>query len=200
MAQQLLLLFLLDKHNKLKIEELSFKNLAILLKTNPMGVTRAVESLKNQKIIEIIGDKEKTIRFANDKQSIWTNAKEQNLLINPVLKRIFIDELPRQIRLLHCSDNALAEYTDINPVKQEYYAIDKSMYYALKKTNALVNENNREGEYCFEVWKYDPATIIDHLFKKTQVVDPLSLFLCYKDNRDERIEMALEQIENEYVW
>jgi DNA-binding transcriptional regulator YhcF (GntR family) len=200
MAQQLLLLFLLDKHNKLMIEEQAFKNLATLLGTNPMGVSRAVESLKNQDFIEIIGDKEKTVSFVNDKQNLWINAKEQNLLINPVLKRVFIDELPQQIQLLQCNDNALAEYTDINPARQEYYAIEKSMYYAFKKTNALINENNFEGRYCFEVWKYNPATIIGHLFENAQVVDPLSLFLCYKNDKDERIEMALEQIENEFIW
>jgi hypothetical protein len=31
-------------------------------------------------------------------------------------------------------------------------------------------------------------------------VDPLSLYLSLKDNPDERIEMALEQIINKYIW
>ena len=199
-AQQLLLLFMLDKHNKLNIETQPFKSLATLLKTNKMSITRAIESLKNQNFVETTGKKEKTIRFTDNKQNLWTKAKKQNVLINPVLKRIFTDELPHHLQLLLCNDNALANYTDINPVRQKYYAIEKSMYYALKKTNALVNENNYEGKYCLEVWKYNPATITGLLFENTKVIDPLSLFLCYKDTIDERIEMALEQIENKFIW
>ena len=200
MAQQVLLLFILDKHNKLKIEQLTFKRLAILLNTNPMGITRAVESLKNQDLIEIIGDKEKTIRFIADKGKLWMMAKEQSIFINPVLKRVYVDEIPQNINLLYTNDNALTEYTDINPARQEYYAIEKKMFQALKKTKALINENNYEGRYCIEVWKYDPLTINKLLFDKTQIVDPLSLLLCYNDNHDERVEMAMEQIENEYLW
>lgn len=200
MAQQVLLLFILDKNNKLKIEQLTFKRLAILLNTNPMGITRAVESLKNQDLIEIIGDKEKTIRFIADKGKLWMMAKEQSIFINPVLKRVYVDEIPQNINLLYTNDNALTEYTDINPARQEYYAIEKKMFQALKKTKALINENNYEGRYCIEVWKYDPLTINKLLFDKTQIVDPLSLLLCYNDNHDERVEMAMEQIENEYLW
>jgi hypothetical protein len=32
------------------------------------------------------------------------------------------------------------------------------------------------------------------------VVDPLSLYLSVKDSRDERIEMALDQILKKYIW
>lgn len=200
MAQQLLLLYILDKHNKLKIEQLTFKTLAVLLNTNPMGITRAVESLKSQGLIEITGDKEKTIRFIADKGKLWVIAKEQRIFINPVMKRVYVDEIPQNINLLHTHDNALTKYTDINPARQKYYAIEKSMFQALKKTKALVNENNTEGKYCLEVWKYNPLIIKKLLFENTQAVDPLSLVLCYNDTHDERVEMAMEQIENEYLW
>ncbi|NOQ24357.1 MAG: MarR family transcriptional regulator [Bacteroidales bacterium] len=199
-AQQLLLLFLLDKQNTLHIEEKTFKDLAALLETNPMGVTRAVESLKNHDLIEVMGEKEKKLRFLLDRLNLWKTALTQNIFINPVMRQIYIDELPQNIKLLRCYDNALTEYTDINPVRQEYYAIEKNMYQAFKKTNALINENKYEGRYCIEVWKYNPSTIIKLLFEDAQVVDPLSLFLCYKDTHDERIEMAMEQIEKEFIW
>lgn len=200
MAQQILLLFILDKHNKLEIEQLTFKRLAVLLNTNPMGITRAVENLKNQNLIEIKGEKEKNIHFIADKGKLWMMAKEQRIFINPVMEKVYVDEIPQNINLLQTYDNALTEYTDINPTRQEYYAIEKSMFQALKKTKALINENKYEGRYCLEVWKYNPLTIKKLLFEKTQAVDPLSLVLCYNDIHDERVEMAIEQIENEYLW
>lgn len=200
LAQQILLLFILDKENKFEIEQLTFKSLAALFGTNPMGITRAVESLKNQELIEIIGDKEKTIHFIADKRNLWLMAKKHRIFINPVQIRVFVDELPQNINLLHAYDNALTEYTDINPVRQEYYAIEKGMFQALKKTNALINENTYEGRFCFEVWKYNPMTINKLLFENNQTVDPLSLLLCYDDNYDERVEMAMEQIERDFIW
>jgi len=199
MAQQILLLYILDNDNKLKIEDLTFKKLTVLLETNPMGISRAVESLKNQQLIETIGNKAKTIRFVADRGSLWTMAKAHHILINPVMKRVYVDELPLNINLLHAYDNALTEYTDINPPRQEYYAIEKSIFQALKKNNAFINKNNYEGRFCLEVWKYNPLIISKLLFEKTQVVDPLSLFLSYENSYDERIEMAMEQIENKYL-
>jgi len=35
---------------------------------------------------------------------------------------------------------------------------------------------------------------------KNPVVDPLSLYLSFKNSYDERVEMALEQIIEKYIW
>lgn len=199
-AQQLFLMYILDKENIHQLENLTFKELANLLGTNPMGVTRAVENLKSHELIEVTGDKEKFIRFISGRQQLWHNAVQQNILINPVLKRVFVDEKPQEIFMLHSYNSALPEYSDINPTRQEYYAIEKNMFYALQKSNALTNANKNEGEYCLEVWKYNPETVVNQLFSNNQVVDPLSLYLCFRNNPDERIEMALEQIIEKFIW
>lgn len=199
LAQQLLLLFILDKENRLAIEHLIFKKLAELLETNQMAVTRAVENLKNLNLLEIQGSKEKRIHFVDEKLKLWNNAKDEDLLINPVMNKIYVDELPETKALLKTNDNALTNYTDINPVKQKYYAMDKNLYYHLKKANDLINENDYEGKYGLEIWKYNPNTINKLLFPNIKYVDPLSLLLTYQDIQDERIELALEQIEELFI-
>ena len=68
-----------------------------------------------------------------------------------------------------------------------------------QKNNGLINANNREGKYAIEVWKYNPKTLVEDVFNENSVVDPLSLYLSLKDNQDERIEMALEQIIEKYI-
>lgn len=198
-AQQLFLIFILDKKNDLKLENLTFKELAFLLGTNPMGITRAVENLKYHELIEVTGDKEKFIRFIFDRQQTWYNAEHRNILINPVLKRVYVDEKPQGIFMLRSYNSALPEYSDINPTRQEFYAIEKNRFYALQKNNTLINANKQEGEYCIEVWKYNPETVTNKLLSNTQVVDPLSLYLCYTDNQDERVEMAKEQIIQKFI-
>ena len=198
-AQQLFLIFILDKQNEIQLENLTFKELANLLGTNPMGITRAVENLKYHELIEVTGEKEKFIRFLFDRQQTWHNAEQRNILINPVLKRVYVDEKPLGIFMLRSYNSALPEYSDINPTRQEFYAIEKNMFYALQKGNALINANKHEGEYCIEVWKYNPETVKNKLLSNTRVVDPLSLYLCFKHNHDERIEMAMEKIIEKFI-
>ena len=94
----------------------------------------------------------------------------------------------------------ICEYTDLNPSKQQYFAIEKTVFYGLQKSNALVNLNDYEGKYAIEVWKYDPLTLVDELPNDMAVVDPLSLYLSLRDSKDERIEMALEQIIEKNIW
>jgi hypothetical protein len=79
-------------------------------------------------------------------------------------------------------------------------AIEKTVFYGLQKSNALVNPNDYEGRYALEVWKYNPLVLVDELPNDRPVVDPLSLYLSVKDSTDERIEMALDKILEKFIW
>jgi len=74
------------------------------------------------------------------------------------------------------------------------------VFYQLEKENEFLNINPNEGKYCLEVWKYNPAKLVENFKNEAQVVDPLSLYLCLKNSKDERIEMAIEQIIKTYRW
>ena len=56
-----------------------------------------------------------------------------------------------------------------------------------------------EGRYCLEVWKYNPKQLANLVQDDYSVVDPLSLYLSLKNETDERIEMALEQIKTKFI-
>lgn len=198
-AQQLLLAFILDQQQHNQLEHKSFKELATLLGTNPMAITRAVENLKNLGIIEVTGDKEKFIRFGFKGTELLKEVLKRNILVTPVIKRVYVDEIPVGITKRYCNLSALPEYSDINPSRQEFLAIEKTIFYAIQKSNALVNVNENDGHYCLEVWKYNPDTLSGQHTNSALVVDPLSLYLSLKDNHDERIEMALEQLINRFL-
>lgn len=198
-AQQLLLFHLLDKQQDRPLENRTFRELANLIGTNPMGITRAADNLKSLELIEVIGEKEKFIRFRLEKHELWNTVLYRKLWINPVLKRVFVDEKPNVV-VLKCNTSALPEYSDMNPSRQEFYAIEKNAFYGLQKSNALLNANKHEGRYCLEVWKYNPETLILVWNNNAPVVDPLSLYLSMKDSKDERVEMALEQIIEKVIW
>ena len=193
-AQQLLLLYILDKDEKTNLTKLTFKELAKLLETNPMSITRAVDNLKNHGLVKVEGTKEKQIAFSFNRKEIWEYTLNEGLFVYPVTKRVYVDKIPEGIKLLHSFDSALEEYTDMNPPIVECFAVDKITYNHLKKENILINENKYEGNYCLEIWKYNPSNIIQIMNKYMHAVDPLSLYLCYLQNNDERVEMAKEQL------
>ena len=120
-------------------------------------------------------------------------------LVNPVLRRVYVDKKP-EVFMLHSNFSALPAYSDMNPSSQEYYAIEKNIFYGLQKGGKLVNLNEQEGQYCLEVWKYNPEKLSEGVAEENNVVDPLSLYLSLKDSSDERIEMALDQIIEKNIW
>lgn len=200
-SSQLLFLFhIIHRNNNWKVEEHSFKEIAKKLNYTPMAVSYAVDDLKNHGLIEVIGEKEKYIKFNLDRSALWHVAQEQNLLGSPVLKTVYVDELPQNVFMLKANASALPAYTDLNPSQQPYFAIEKTVFYGLQKNNTLRNPNENEGKYALEIWKYNPITLVNELHNDIAVVDPLSLYLSLKDSHDERIEMALDQIAEKYVW
>jgi hypothetical protein len=199
-AQFLVIYHILHRYNDWKIENHSFKEIAKKLHYTAMAITNAIESLKYHEVVTVEGEKEKYIKFKLDRHELWGYLTEYNLLINPVLKTVYVDELPKDTYMLHTNASALPEYTNLNPSKQKYYAIEKTIFYGLQKNNTLVNINDYEGNYALEVWKYNPYTLVEEMANDLSVVDPLSLYLSLKDNQDERIEMALEQIIENFIW
>ncbi|GAC1594752.1 MAG: hypothetical protein NVS3B19_17330 [Ginsengibacter sp.] len=199
-AQFLLIYHIIHRNEKWKLEEHSFKEIAQQLDYTPMAITNAVDNLKYHDIVDVQGEKEKYIRFRLERGELWRTAEQQNLLVNPVLKTVFVDNMPKDVFMLQTNASAMPEYSNLNPSRQQYYAIDKTVFYELQKNNVLINPNEYEGHYALEVWKYNPITLVSELPNDTTVVDPLSLYLSLKDNQDERIEMALEEIITKYIW
>ena len=46
-----------------------------------------------------------------------------------------------------------------------------------------------------QVWRYKPS-----MQDKSQTVDPLSLWLSMRDSADDRIQIALGEVEENFVW
>lgn len=199
-AQFLMIYHLMHSHGWWKLEEFSFKEIAAKTGYTPMAITKAVDNLKHLGLIDVRGEKEKFIHFRKKGHELWQEVMQRNLLVKPVIKRLYVDKIPEFVYVLKCNESALTEYSDLNPGKQECYAIEKNDFYSLQKRNVLVNANEHEGNYCLEIWKYDPEKLVGKMQKDAEVVDPLSLYLSLRENPDERIQMALEQIIDQFPW
>lgn len=200
MAQLLTIYWLLSGNEDRTIEGLPFNEIAALFNTNAMAITRAADNLTNLDICTIHTGRPKMLTFNQNKQETWNTIKEYNLGIHPVLKTVFTETKPPYDQWLKTNTMALTAYTNMNPGRQQFFAIDKVAYQAYKKTNQWPGENEREGEYAIEIWKYNPA-LLNNKFKWLEDnIDPVSLYFCFKNDKDERVEDALKQIERKFIW
>jgi len=196
-AQFLLIYHLRFSSTSYSLAEYSLKQVAKETGYTPMAITKAAKDLERFELIEILGTKEKFISFNFEKKELWEKAENMELLRSPVLKRIFVDQVPAGVTLLPSYFSALGEYSDISPGNQNYIAVNKTIYQKLEKSKSFVNMNSEEGPYCMEVWSYNPNGLT---FSSESYVDPLSLYLSLRDSGDERIDMACEQIIDRYSW
>jgi hypothetical protein len=199
-AQVMVLYQILGLSKFWDIEEKSFKEIAIKLNYSPMAISKAVGNLQTLDLVTIAGEKEKYIQFNYDKVKLWEKIEENDFWNYPVFKRVYIDELPMGVKTWDCNTSALSEYSDMNQSRQNYVALGRREYNKLNKQNLFINANPTEGNYCLEVWKYNPGILTHTAIITELIVDPLSLYLTLKNTPDERIEMALEQIKKKFIY
>jgi len=196
-AQFVLLYHILQRNENKQLAADSFTQLALKFGYTRMAISKAIDNLVYNELCTVEGTKEKYIRFINDRVKLWQRALP--LCVNPVFKKIYVDEKPEGLFLLHSNESALPEYSDMNPSRQKYYAVERAYYYNLLESGKLKNPNEHEGEFCLEVWKYNPLKLAEGITEKENV-DPLSLYLSLQDTHDERVEMALETIIEKFIW
>ncbi len=188
-AAQLLLLFHLQVES---LEGINLKTIAKKLAYNAMTITRAVKFLVENNLCGLQGTKDKFLHFSISRQDLWV--KSEQLMTNPIKKTSFYSGNLLDDNLRISNINALSNISDLNPSKVEYYAV-KPGYIELLKKEYPLNFGTIEGNICIEEWKYDPEKL-----SKNDYVDNFSLYLSMKNNSNERIEMALEQIMEETIW
>ena len=188
-ATQLLVLYHLQVAS---LEGINLKGIAEKLRYDSMTITRAAYYLHNTEICTLQGSKDKFLHFHSNKKELWK--KVEPLMSSPVKKTTYHSGTFTESDKYKSNLNALAHYTDLNDDVNEYYAV-KPGFKQWFKSAYLIETSQLEGNIYIEEWKYNP-----YLLRKEEYVDPLSLYLCFRGNPDERIEMALEELINKFEW
>lgn len=113
------------------------------------------------------------------------------VMINPAKERVYIQKEEINNNLMKSGDFALAEYSMLNPPTVEVYATDSIAKWKNVLTKRL---QNSDSQVAVELWRYKPERL-----GKGNVVDPLSLALSLRNEEDERVEEAVEEM-LEMVW
>lgn len=185
-AQVLLLTHLQKESFEGKIISEIAKHFPYSVKT----VAAAAKELEQAGICMIEGDNSGKYLHWIPREEIWDKA--YTWLTSPVQDVLYCDRIemiPETLRYV-TYDKALAEYTFMADFSGEAFAVYKNDD-AIKKLKNNGMFNAVEGKYRIELWKYNPA-----LLANGNLVDALSLALCYKECSDERVMAELNKLIN----
>lgn len=163
--------------------------LANELQYTSMTMTRALDELESLGIGEISHQgKERRWSVRETRKALWEKIKP--FMCNPVKKRVWLRQNSKSREIIEkgfvSGLTALARLTMLNQPLHPVYAIDMKDW---KKSGIEELPSVEGADVQLELWSYNPK-----LLTKGDMVDPFSLYLSLQDNKDERIEAALEKL------
>lgn len=180
---QLLVLYHLEKG---KIDGLKASDIAELTGLAYPTISVALRWLQTNDVISLVGGKQKYVQITVNQKELWNKCLP--LMSSPIERILFTDkELPGGFL---SGETAMGHYTMLAEPSKPVLAIDKA---TAKEYAAMMSK--QYGNIKVEVWKYSPALLSDNGY-----TDRLSLFLCMKDNEDERIQMECDTLIEEMKW
>ncbi len=191
-AAQLILLHLIYKPAERPARKV---DLAKRLDISAMNVTRAVQELTALKLVTV----EKAgrcdyVSAAGESKELYERALPY--MMDPVQKRLYVRERAEFAGLPLAGESALATYSLLNGPAVDCKAMGRKEYKNLEGIEEVDPAWSGNRDYIqLELWKYDPK-----LLAVSSRVDAISLFLSLRKNTDERVEQAVEEMMEGYVW
>lgn len=162
-----------------------------------MTLTRAFDELESVGLGEVsMEGRERILRFSEVKKALWEKAR--GLMRSPVKRRTYIKLLKSERPVVHAGLTALAHYTLLAPPSTPTCALSIEEWSFMKQRNDFLEMAIPEPEtntFQVEIWNYPPR-----LFAESEVVDRFSLFLSLQENKDERVESALQEMMAKIAW
>lgn len=154
----------------------------------PMTSTRAVRELVAAGLVEQFKPARghQLVSMVHGRRQSWEQAR--SLLRSPVQQTVWMRDLADFGQIRDAGETALAAMTLLAGPRQQAIAIDRNAWTA---ANPKEFELSPQGGDDFEVqvWSYTPR-----INPNATTVDPLSLYLSLRDNPDERVQGALEEM------
>lgn len=190
-AQFVLLYFIYQK----KHEEKSQSKIAEYLNMSAMNVSRAVQELQELGLVESRKEgTSKVIKSVATGKELYQLSSEY--LQSPVQKKIYVSLKYFDMDLPFAGETALAKKSMLNYPKCTVFAMDKKLVKNIPQEAIVEPKLMTDNDYIeIELWKYNPSVYISD-----EMVDIVSLVQSLKDVEDERVEMQIEEIMEEYEW
>lgn len=171
-------------------QELSTSQAAKDLELTPTSISRASRQLEEMGLLHIRKVGVQRILHSEDSPKILFQ-KAGDKLLNPRKRTVYIPKELVGTELLESGYSALAEYSMLNTPNVRCYAAEKISQWKDVMTNSL---QNSQVQVAVEMWRYNPRKL-----STRNTVDELSLALTLREDADERVEEAVEEMLNE-LW
>lgn len=165
------------------------------LDMSAMNVSRAVLELQELGLLETRKEgTRKLVKAVAIGKELYRLSR--NYLQSPVQKVIYVASKYLDIDLPYAGETALAKRSMLNFPKCTVYAMNKKKSKDIPKEYLIDPKLAADSDYVeVELWKYNPE-----IFAVDGIVDIVSLAESLKNIEDERIEMQMKEILEEYKW
>ena len=181
-AQMLLLHFIYGG-----AQELSASQAAKDLELTPTSISRASRQLEEMGLLHIKKVGVQRIMRSEDSPKILFQ-KAGDRLLNPIKRTVYIQKEFVRTDLPESGYSALAEYSMLNAPNVRCYAAERISQWKDVMTNSL---QNSQVQVAVDMWRYNPRKL-----SMRNTVDELSLALALREDVDERVEEAVEEMLN----
>ncbi len=190
-TQALVLHALLDRGER----QYTPKALAERLGYTAMALTRAFDELEAAGIGEIVvRGRGRVLQFSGDTRAIWQEC--QPYLLDPVKKRVTYGVPLRDNDAVPAGLTALSHYSMLVAPVREVRAVSPAVGKLIAEEAGLAEHQFDQDRLTqYEIWRYDPGR-----FARNGVVDPFSLYLSLRMEKDERVQGALEEMMERIEW
>ena len=169
-------------------QELSTSQAAKDLELTPTSISRASKQLEEMGLLHIKKRGVQRILKSEDSPKILFQ-KAGDKLLNPIKRTVYIPKEFVGTALLESGYSALAECSMLNAPNVKYYATERISQWKDVMTNRL---QDSQVQVAVEMWRYNPRKL-----STRNTVDELSLALALREDADERVEEAVEEMLNE---
>jgi len=175
------------------VENRSMADIATLLGYSAMMMTKVKSELVALDLCDVKREgRSKRIVFSMPKEQLWKESLSN--MRSPVFRTHFLAGNISSIQSAGLS--ALAEKSLIQPDKLPTFAVWKKGFKSVVNNYSLVETENEEVvDLILEEWYYDPESISEN-----DMVDPLSLYLSFRSNPSERIQIAIKDMLETVTW
>jgi DNA-binding MarR family transcriptional regulator len=162
----------------------------------PMTISRVVRELQTLGLAESVTvGRAKWLHMPKTKAETWNDA--QRYLRSPIKRIVWCKENlnSKQSEIRFAGLSALAKLSMLTEPSTPCKAISLGMWNAALENGVKEYPQPVPGAKEWQVWTYSPTMIT-----KSKTVDPLSLWLSLKDESNERVQIALDKLQDSFIW
>ena len=172
------------------IHDRPLRSIAPILDCSPMAITQASDELEAFTICERVQQgRSKALAFPSEPAAVWRAALPR--LRSPVKQHHLVRRMDvAGVDALRAGLTALAERTEMMPERLETLAMNRKHFRRDREAGRIETcPLDEDATAMVQAWAYSPRILAEG-----RSVDTLSLYLSLRDDPDDRVQHALEQI------